>query len=588
MHSRKIYRPRSLCALLLGAVLLCFSPFFVPSSFAAVVRKDAFLSRLFEARGFATVSDIPKNSAAILKSGLVTEFIRNPAGPVTRREALRWMIQSLGLAVEAEILSGRDPGLKDAKALTAFERGSLVVATSLQPPLFKKTASFGPDHKISPEEAQKLLAAVRQASGGLKLEARFSPVPGMELELHRKGVFSALPKWRVYADGFDEKTEVETLQQHLATQGFKTEPGNPNYEWRLRSELFEDYSRVRRFAALCKAQGKSVRILPSLSNPDLENQPLYWGLLTIEPGKYLMEPMIAPGGITTLAPLSALVKANRAQAAINAGFFGVSGRNQGMPIGALRIRQALVSKPYQGRTCLGWNQDNRAAFGAVTWNGSVRLEEGWLSITALNHFAKGNSVTLYSPHYGKPTPLQPQVTEILVQKGRYAALNTTGGSVVEPGSFILAAYGTSAEQLAGLRPGEAVKIESSLNEGDTLWNGMDHIIQAGPFLVSNGEIRIEPEGFNASLINLRHPRSVIGLTDKGKWVFFVGDGRHGMHSGGFTLKEVAEILRERGVTYALNLDGGGSSQMMVGGKIYNYPSEGRERPISYALGVRAR
>jgi exopolysaccharide biosynthesis protein len=114
---------------------------------------------------------------------------------------------------------------------------------------------------------------------------------------------------------------------------------------------------------------------------------------------------------------------------------------------------------------------------------------------------------------------------------------------------------------------------------------MDNVIQAGPFLIRHGEIDIEPEGFSASILNLRHPRSVMGLTEDGRWIFFVGDGRDGMHSAGFTLQEVAAILKSKGVAYALNLDGGGSSQIMAGGKIFNSPSEKRERPVSYGVGA---
>jgi len=133
-----------------------------------------------------------------------------------------------------------------------------------------------------------------------------------------------------------------------------------------------------------------------------------------------------------------------------------------------------------------------------------------------------------------------------------------------------------------------MRVEDIFNEGDSQWSGMDNIIQAGPFLIRAGQIKIEAEGFGNSILNLRHPRSVVGLTNKGKWFFFVGDGRDGMHSAGFTLQEIAVILKTRGAAYALNLDGGGSSQIMVGSKIFNSPSDGRERAISYGVGVMPR
>ena len=423
------------------------------------------------------------------------------ASPVTRKDALRWAIQSLGLSEEAKILADvnlADLGLhfQDAASLSQFERGCLIVATRMRPPIFNgDAANFRGAQHISQDEAKTVLTNIRSASRLMRLELKFAPAAGMELEIFREGTFSDIPKWRVYVEGFDEKDEVDAMQKFFASQGFKMEPGNPNYEWRLASELFDDYALVRRFVALAEKQGNSARVLSSLQNTNLENQPFYWALLTINPGSYHMEPIIAPTGVTSLAPLSLMVRNTNVSAAINAGFFGVSGRNNGAPIGTLLINNLLVNKPYQGRTCLGWSKDNRAAFGEVVWDGN------------------------------------------------------------------------------------------SLNDDDPHWNSMDNIIQAGPFLIRNGDIDIEPEGFSASILNLRHPRSVIGLTGDGKWFFFVGDGRDGMHSAGFTLQEVAVILKREGAAYALNLDGGGSSQLMIGSKIFNSPSEKRERPISYGVGA---
>ena len=39
------------------------------------------------------------------------------------------------------------------------------------------------------------------------------------------------------------------------------------------------------------------------------------------------------------------------------------------------------------------------------------------------------------------------------------------------------------------------------------------------------------------------------------------------------------------MVYALNLDGGGSTEIIIDGKIYNIPSDGYERRISYGLGA---
>jgi exopolysaccharide biosynthesis protein len=89
-------------------------------------------------------------------------------------------------------------------------------------------------------------------------------------------------------------------------------------------------------------------------------------------------------------------------------------------------------------------------------------------------------------------------------------------------------------------------------------------------------------------VNARHPRSAVGLTSKGEWVFLAVDGRNGMHSSGATISELTEIMRAKNIVYALNLDGGGSTEIIIDGRIYNMPSDGYERSISYALGAISR
>ena len=68
----------------------------------------------------------------------------------------------------------------------------------------------------------------------------------------------------------------------------------------------------------------------------------------------------------------------------------------------------------------------------------------------------------------------------------------------------------------------------------------------------------------------------------------VADGRL-ENSRGVTHKQLAEFMGTIGCTVAFNLDGGGSSTMLFGGKVFNTLSEGSERDISdilyFATGV---
>ena len=76
----------------------------------------------------------------------------------------------------------------------------------------------------------------------------------------------------------------------------------------------------------------------------------------------------------------------------------------------------------------------------------------------------------------------------------------------------------------------------------------------------------------------------------------VVDGRQTFYSEGITLNELARLMNFLGAQYAMNLDGGGSSTMVVAGKdgqvrILNSPIDnympGRERPVAYHLEIYA-
>lgn len=111
-------------------------------------------------------------------------------------------------------------------------------------------------------------------------------------------------------------------------------------------------------------------------------------------------------------------------------------------------------------------------------------------------------------------------------------------------------------------------------------------IGAGPILIKNGEYKNfwEAEMFGAASgigPTINNPRSAIGYTPFGSLIFFVCEGRYKTpDTPGLNLEEVAKILLELGCSEALNLDGGGSSCMLVNGKETIIPSDGSQRAIT--------
>lgn len=115
-------------------------------------------------------------------------------------------------------------------------------------------------------------------------------------------------------------------------------------------------------------------------------------------------------------------------------------------------------------------------------------------------------------------------------------------------------------------------------------------VGGGPVLLKNGEIvnSYEAELFLSDVgCDRNNPRTAVGVTADGKMVFFVCEGRE-MTEGvkGLTTAEVAAILKDLGCTEAINLDGGGSSCMLVCGKETIKPSDGSQRSVACILMIK--
>ncbi len=569
--------------LALFLLVFFFSP---PAEGASTMRKDVFISGLLKARGFAVPKGEKNLVMAALDYDLVPAGIENFAGPVTRKEAIFWAIHSLGLSFESSLLTGIPLPFKDAGKLQPSERGAVAAAVNMKPPLLKKGVStFGPDVKITPKEGESILAIVKAASRSLVLSVRLSPEKGMTVHIDRRGAISVPPKWRALVNGFDTREEAEAFRSLMTARNVEATVDSQNYDWRVRSILSDRYGPIREFLTAARGEGREGVVFTSPLSWEKEDVPTFWAMITLDPARFALRPIFAPRGLSALAPLSSM--AGGTAAAINGGFFTISGKEQGSPIGVLLSQGMFINPPYKGRTCIGWNDQNQAAFGHLESSTKVTFPEGgYMEITAFNREVKGSGVVLFTSHFGRPTPLfKDQGIELLLDGKRIEEIRTSGGNPIPERRRVLAVYGHSASLLSSLRVGETIGIDQSLNGDDPYWGSMTEAVQGGPFLLQKGQIMIEDEKLSDSVVNRRHPRTVMGLTAKGQWFFFVGDGRSAVHSLGFTLQETAEILKKEGISYALNLDGGGSSSIMAGERILNVLSDGRERPVSYGIGA---
>jgi hypothetical protein len=141
---------------------------------------------------------------------------------------------------------------------------------------------------------------------------------------------------------------------------------------------------------------------------------------------------------------------------------------------------------------------------------------------------------------------------------------------------------------AALRPGtDTVRVARALAPV-----APRQVVGGLPMLMRDGAIDPQVDSSGAAGFRGPNPRTAVGVGADGRRLLLVTiDGRQAGYSAGTTLRETAELLRALGARDAINLDGGGSTTMVVrdaagGFRIANRPSDAAgERPVANALAV---
>ena len=311
----------------------------------------------------------------------------------------------------------------------------------------------------------------------------------------------------------------------------------------------------------------------------------------------------APGavGLSTLTEqVGAVPNAlGKVEAAINGDFYqrdrAYAGDSRGLQI----LSGELMSAPNGGVALWVDGQGNPQA-APVASKFQATWPDGAVQSLGLNEDRKVDAVVLYTAAMGggtrttggrewilesidtaHPLVARPGVTaRVRVRETREA-----GNSPVAVGTWVLSMGPALSRKTAAVPAGSVFSI--SLATAPSL-NGVITAIGGGPVLVQGGrrqKIKIPSgESYEFSSMVERHPRSAFGW-NKNAFFLVEVDGRQKDLSVGMTLEELGEYLASLGCEEAVNLDGGGSSTLWLGGSVRNSPCDGRERPISNSLMV---
>lgn len=299
-------------------------------------------------------------------------------------------------------------------------------------------------------------------------------------------------------------------------------------------------------------------------------------LVEVSPKYFKFVPVLGGGDKMAKNTVSAMSDYVNAAVAENASYFG-SGKEL---YGVTKIAGDLVSSMYLTRTGFGVLADGTPYIGDVSYSGIVQSKNGDVYVSGLNGTRTSDSVMLYNQYYGKSTGTDNSGIEYVVKDNKIVKINS-GNSLLRPGEIVVSATGNGKNILSGLNVGDDLVVNQILN---TPWDSATDILGVGPRLVKNGQVDITSsiEQIGPDVTGARAPRTAVGILKNGNVLFAVLDGRQA-HSKGMMLDEFARFLIGMEVVDAVNFDGGGSSELVIGGKIVNSPSDGMERPVATAL-----
>jgi exopolysaccharide biosynthesis protein len=315
-----------------------------------------------------------------------------------------------------------------------------------------------------------------------------------------------------------------------------------------------------------------------------------------------------------LETVSSIAARYGALAAVNGGYFRTTGTYRGDSVGVEVLDGKLLSEP-NGRAAIGLiEKDSRQelVFGHLKFEGQItsglnakwhgrpargntrkmRVPQSKHAISGLNRPRADDELIIFTPEFHRTTLTEPNGLELVVRRGRVVAVrDLKGSSVIPADGFVISTSGGAREwALKNLRMGARVQLNLKLSPVETeradSWQKATSVVGVGPQLIKDGRVEITnvAEKILPSFVTDTHPRTAIAKLKSEQVLLVTVDGRQPGESIGMSLNMLADLLLEFGAVEAINLDGGGSTTMVIRNKLVNKPSDATgERPVSDAI-----
>jgi hypothetical protein len=298
--------------------------------------------------------------------------------------------------------------------------------------------------------------------------------------------------------------------------------------------------------------------------------------------------------------VSQIVKQEKALMGINGSFFdfgkenllqdalikvnntlGIAETYRAFPIFPLKIKDQWFSLANKSTGVIAWSDvhDPIIDMLKITW----RLKMGNL-IYPVQHINKIHAgAVIYTSAFGTHTPHRKDVTEYIIEQGYVKEIKKQHGRTVIPAQGFIYAVGKKTKKVInidsvtmGIKASLLKKYESPITHD---WELYTYIVGSMPLLLKNSQIQESVITGKTRFYTKRYARTAVGLLPSGNMLFVVIECGIAKNDG-MSLRELASYMLHRGCLHALNLDGGGSSTLVIGNILINKPS-GREWGITW-------
>lgn len=484
------------------------------------------------------------------------EVLENQLGVTSRSRSdgaleLEWFGQELKVpasaqrsledevAVDVSSLFGRiGVGLRQEGSLLSLElaRPQLLQVRSSNPgPVKRIVLDLGGPAAIGRDDAGLVVDLLSRSDqqtllGSLGLQAQQDSA-GLRLKP------SAAKLTRVFSLGEPNRVVIEWPDQGAASRTDSPAPIDPRLQALLGKEL--QWDRLVRQGVRINA----IRIDPLKASLQLR-------------------PLARPGGMEGLSSLVQLANQQQAWVAINGGYFN---RVRRLPLGALKQDGRWLSGPILNRGVAAWDGRTMPRFGRlqlsewVVGPGALRLP-----VAVVNSGYVQRGISRYTADWGPNyRALSGSETGLLIQGGlvrqQLGPSELDAGVALRGDDLLLVGRG-GAELPWGLDDRLQIESRPSSNLGLAT-----HVIGGGPLLLQAGRIVLNgaAENFSSAFLSQGAPRTVLARDDRQIWLITL----EGIQDSGPSLGETAALLQQLGLQDALNLDGGSSTGLVLGGSL---------------------